>query len=206
MRLILVFVLALGIWCLLRYPYSHVVTGLGARILSVLSGMPPEEIIRVHEGEFFLDTGLVQQPYVRLSVYPVHWNSILFLSLLFITPWRLWKTCWRYLVFATLVLVLSHVGYFTVTIFGRVAAEHQTVGLGFLSEGAIKALAITVQSYSLIIEKALPFLLFAPIVMAWRKPPEPRKKRSRKKRTREKAGRNDPCPCGSGKKYKHCCL
>ena len=22
----------------------------------------------------------------------------------------------------------------------------------------------------------------------------------------EKVGRNDPCPCGSGKKYKHCCL
>jgi hypothetical protein len=22
---------------------------------------------------------------------------------------------------------------------------------------------------------------------------------------REKIGRNDPCPCGSGKKYKHCC-
>ena len=21
-----------------------------------------------------------------------------------------------------------------------------------------------------------------------------------------KRGRNDPCPCGSGKKYKHCCL
>jgi uncharacterized protein YecA (UPF0149 family) len=21
----------------------------------------------------------------------------------------------------------------------------------------------------------------------------------------EKAGRNDPCPCGSGKKFKHCC-
>src|ERR1700733_14702663 len=23
---------------------------------------------------------------------------------------------------------------------------------------------------------------------------------------REKTGRNDPCHCGSGKKYKHCCL
>ena len=23
---------------------------------------------------------------------------------------------------------------------------------------------------------------------------------------KEKAGRNDPCPCGSGKKYKNCCL
>lgn len=22
----------------------------------------------------------------------------------------------------------------------------------------------------------------------------------------EKVGRNDPCPCGSGKKYKHCCI
>ena len=22
----------------------------------------------------------------------------------------------------------------------------------------------------------------------------------------KKIGRNDPCPCGSGKKYKHCCI
>ncbi|MDJ0685771.1 MAG: SEC-C metal-binding domain-containing protein [Alphaproteobacteria bacterium] len=21
-----------------------------------------------------------------------------------------------------------------------------------------------------------------------------------------RVGRNDPCPCGSGKKFKHCCL
>ena len=25
------------------------------------------------------------------------------------------------------------------------------------------------------------------------------------KRDAPKVGRNDPCPCGSGKKYKHCC-
>ncbi len=25
------------------------------------------------------------------------------------------------------------------------------------------------------------------------------------KREEEKVGRNDPCPCGSGKKYKKCC-
>jgi SEC-C motif-containing protein len=24
--------------------------------------------------------------------------------------------------------------------------------------------------------------------------------------TAPKVGRNDPCPCGSGKKYKHCCM
>ena len=22
----------------------------------------------------------------------------------------------------------------------------------------------------------------------------------------KKIGRNEPCPCGSGKKYKHCCM
>jgi uncharacterized protein len=25
-------------------------------------------------------------------------------------------------------------------------------------------------------------------------------------KVRPKAGRNDPCPCGSGRKYKQCCL
>ena len=28
----------------------------------------------------------------------------------------------------------------------------------------------------------------------------------RKKREGPKIGRNDPCPCGSGKKYKQCCM
>ena len=30
-------------------------------------------------------------------------------------------------------------------------------------------------------------------------------KESRIVRNEEKIGRNDPCPCGSGKKYKKCC-
>jgi preprotein translocase subunit SecA len=28
---------------------------------------------------------------------------------------------------------------------------------------------------------------------------------SRQPKKVDKVGRNDPCPCGSGKKYKHCC-
>jgi preprotein translocase subunit SecA len=50
-------------------------------------------------------------------------------------------------------------------------------------------------------------------------PPQPKKQRElqaasrsgaseasqpTQRRTGEKAGRNDPCPCGSGKKYKKC--
>ncbi|RPJ78912.1 MAG: hypothetical protein EHJ94_08795, partial [Deltaproteobacteria bacterium] len=33
---------------------------------------------------------------------------------------------------------------------------------------------------------------------------EPQKKEPRKRES-EKVGRNSPCPCGSGKKYKKCC-
>ncbi len=35
-------------------------------------------------------------------------------------------------------------------------------------------------------------------------PAEPRRKAAPPARAAQKVGRNDPCPCGSGKKYKHC--
>lgn len=34
----------------------------------------------------------------------------------------------------------------------------------------------------------------------------PRKTRTIIREYNKKIGRNDPCPCGSGKKYKHCCM
>ena len=37
-------------------------------------------------------------------------------------------------------------------------------------------------------------------------PPAPRLSLSRKPEVQQKVGRNDPCPCGSGKKFKVCCL
>ena len=35
--------------------------------------------------------------------------------------------------------------------------------------------------------------------------PQEIKKQVTVKNTEKKVGRNDPCPCGSGKKYKNCC-
>lgn len=42
---------------------------------------------------------------------------------------------------------------------------------------------------------------------AQRRPPAPGVRRSREpvRRAAPKVGRNDPCPCGSGRKYKQCC-
>jgi preprotein translocase subunit SecA len=42
-----------------------------------------------------------------------------------------------------------------------------------------------------------------------KKKPAPKKaaprKKAKKAKVEIKVGRNDPCPCGSGKKYKKCC-
>jgi preprotein translocase subunit SecA len=36
--------------------------------------------------------------------------------------------------------------------------------------------------------------------------PSPRLSLPRKPEVKQKVGRNDPCPCGSGKKFKACCM
>lgn len=205
--MILALVLALITWYGLRYPYSYFVATTGAKVLSWGdSGMPADEIVTVHEGEFYLNTGLLDRngrpkPPVRMPVNQVHWNGIIFLSLVYMLPWRLWRRCWKYLLFAFLILALSHVAFFTVTVLGQVASRHQAEGIDIFSDGTIRAIAISVQTYSLIFEKAVPFLLFIPLVMAWRRPLA-RATAS----VQQNVGRNARCPCGSGKKYKHCCL
>jgi hypothetical protein len=37
-------------------------------------------------------------------------------------------------------------------------------------------------------------------------PPVPGLTLPRKPETKKKVGRNEPCPCGSGKKFKNCCM
>ncbi len=205
--MILALALALITWYGLRFPYSHVMTSAGAKVLSWHPAAPPaDEIVRVREGKFYLDTGLLDEngrpkPLVKMPVNQVHWNSIILLSLVYMLPWRLWRRCWKYLLFAFLILALSHITFFTLTVLGEVASRHRAAGIALLSDGMIKAIAISVQTYSLIFEKALPFLLFIPVVMAWRRPVTPDTAAAT-----EKAGRNARCPCGSGKKYKHCCF
>jgi uncharacterized protein YecA (UPF0149 family) len=59
----------------------------------------------------------------------------------------------------------------------------------------------------------IPFIpLLGPLACFALYDPTPQKSRKEHKRTGGKrskfegVGRNDPCPCGSGKKFKRCCL
>jgi len=57
------------------------------------------------------------------------------------------------------------------------------------------------QGYKLFFRQALPELKRIAQALKRGQPPQPRARAARP----AEVGRNDPCPCGSGRKYKHCC-
>jgi len=57
--------------------------------------------------------------------------------------------------------------------------------------------------YKRFFTRCTPFV--AEIASLWRREQMPQVRATRVQ-TSSKAGRNDPCPCGSGKKYKNCCM
>jgi uncharacterized protein YchJ len=87
---------------------------------------------------------------------------------------------------------------------GTTAPETITSFLVFLQEhGHIKNASLLVQEVK---TNKQAFLKLMPKA---KKKPAPKKaaprKKAKKAKVEIKVGRNDPCPCGSGKKYKKCC-
>jgi uncharacterized protein len=75
---------------------------------------------------------------------------------------------------------------------------------GFLSDPELKKDAKELEAYARTLPEHLPSLIYElyeynkESLSADTSPTRPQKRGPR-------IGRNDPCPCGSGKKYKHCC-
>ena len=172
--------------------------------------MPADEIISVQESRFLLDTGLDGpdgKPLEKeLLVYPVSWNGILFATAVLATPWRLLRDSWRWLLVAAFVLLASHVLYFSLSAMVQVAQLYESNGMPFLAPGWRSFLGKLAQGYSLTLGNLLPFLLMVPVVLGARRKHGRRRRRTRKITAAGRVGRNDPCPCGSGRKYKHCCM
>lgn len=209
LRLLLAFAAGFVIWYLVRFPYSHLVVRAGAPVLTWMGGPPPEALIVVKKGEFFLDTGFNdqnQEPVlIKLQLFPVHWNLAFFLGLLFITPLSTLRSRWKYLFAASAALLASHVLYFIGGMLTNSGETFASKGMPILRPGLLKTLGFLTRGYSLTLDPFLPFLLFLPILLP-RKARAPRPVLEGKgKKTSRKVGRNDPCPCGSGKKFKHCC-
>ncbi len=200
--------LAIALWYGVRGGYSAFVAGRGAVVLSWVAAVPPEEIVRERDGAFFVDTGLVQQngepfPYQRIPVHEVHWNAILFFWALSLLPKRGWRRAWWAVLVGAGALALTHIGFFAIAVYGQVAALYNEAGMGFTSEGTVRAIGYAVQIYSVAFDKIVPFLVLVPAFVIGRKPARP--PRATRPGRVPKVGRNEPCPCGSGRKFKRCC-
>ncbi len=100
--------------------------------------------------------------------------------------------------------------------------DHLREGIGLRAVGQkdpfveyqMEAFAMFQDMVASIREDVVRYLLQVQVVREGRKPERPSsgsataqilQKKEEEKTTRKKVGRNDPCPCGSGRKYKHCC-
>jgi len=108
----------------------------------------------------------------------------------------------------------------------KYVADMANLILSFVENIVVYALKITIPQYSIVeipeekrdpvIPKRFRLDIKRPGIQEWEIKYEENsfEKRSQKRngltpsisRSTQKAGRNDPCPCGSGKKYKKCCI
>ena len=164
--------------------------------------MGADEIIQEQGPVTYLDSGLVlgDGTHVRfpLDVSPVSWNAIFFSTLLLVTPLRVIRARWAYIAVALVLLAASHVAFFTFSTFTMIATAYDKNGLGFVEPRLLRALGVATQVYANMLCIALPFLLYAPVVL-WRRRPALRAPPGLA------PSRNAPCPCGSGLKFKRCC-
>lgn len=208
LRFLGAFLVCIGLWYLLRQPYTRLVVRGGAEVLSPFAGIDAGELITEDEqGRFLLappvqdDSGQADNKGILLHVYPVTWNIVFLGSLILLTSRQRLKRLWPYVLLATALLWLSHVVFLSLTIFAQVAPKLRAAGEpAFQDESLTRTLALTVQGYGVTLSLVLPFLLYAPVffLKGW-------SSRSKKGKRGPAPGRNAPCPCGSGLKYKRCC-
>jgi hypothetical protein len=203
LKLLGAFLAALALWFLLRRPYSRLIVHAGAQVLSLLAGRGADEIIIERGPDLYLDSGIARDDGTparfQLHVNPVSWNGVLFAALIAATPLRLLKRRRGYVLGAAILLAASHVGYFTFSTFTMVATAYEQAGLGFVDPRLLRALGVATQVYANMFAIALPFLLYAPVLL-WRT-----RLAARRLPPGHAPPRNAPCPCGSGLKWKRCC-
>jgi hypothetical protein len=169
--------------------------------------MDPDRIVRHEDGTFVLDTGIDRPDGTKLEkklpddIYAVSWNSVYFFWLVFVTPWRRLRRFWWYVALAFAVLFASQAAYFALNVGVEVAILYERNRMPFLSPGWREFFDVARRAYSLAVCHLVPFLLYTPIFFL-RLRPQPAWTPAA---VGGEPGRNEPCPCGSGRKYKHCC-
>lgn len=187
--------MSLVLWYLLREPLVVVYSHVADRMLPVIGFETARVVPRPKSIDvtFELDRKPVT---IQLTGarYSLSANSVVFLGLLLSLSFGLVRVRWKYLTCATLVLFLCQVTVFVVYLLSAMLSVFESQGQELTSPNLTHALDVFCESY-IAVSAALPFLLFVPVFVT----------RTKAKSAPEKVSRNAPCPCGSGRKFKHCC-
>ena len=158
--------------------------------------------IDIHTGLFVERRPII----VRLSGarYVLTLNATLFVGLLLVVPVRRLRARWGYVLTAGALLFALQSLFFTLGILCDISGPYLERGEPLLSASLVDLLRVVWQTYGQL-SLVIPFLLVAPVFLL--REPEPRAgaRRPRGPADPARAGRNDPCPCGSGRKFKRCC-
>lgn len=131
-----------------------------------------------------------------LSTEGVDSNAPFLLTLLLATPGMGWRNRAARMAAGLILLLASHALFVATKVeVTLLAAAHPLAGAAWFWNGADNFFEITGKTFF----PVLIWLLFGfPYMMGLEdRPPPPRPQKA--------PGRNDPCPCGSGKKFKRCC-
>lgn len=125
-------------------------------------------------------------------------SNLVFLVTLFLaTPGMNPKRRLARLGLGTFLLYLTHVGFVITKVeFSLVSVEHPLAGTSWLWRAVDNFLEVTGKAF-------FPILIWLPLALTYMQGEYDHRPSS--KRVTGEPGRNKPCPCGSGKKYKHCC-
>ncbi len=131
-----------------------------------------------------------------LSISGLAANVPFLLSLMLATPGLLLKNRMLRLTIGLFLLFLTQVLFLVTKVeVSLLAAAHPLAGSALFWNGLDNFLEITGKSLS-------PILIWLFFCLSYLRGTV---ESAQEARTLQKVGRNQPCPCGSGKKYKHCC-
>ena len=132
----------------------------------------------------------------RLSPEGIYSNTVFLLTLIFVTPGMRLNRRGIYLGISVVLLYLVHVVFLVTKVeVSLVASRHPLAGSTFFWESADNFLEIMGKALFPI----LIWLLLTLYYMMGAVDAIP------SRLSGKRPGRNDPCPCGSGRKYKYCC-
>jgi hypothetical protein len=133
----------------------------------------------------------------ELRVHTVHWNLVLAGTLLLATPLARLRRAPGRIALASAALFGSHVVHVTLSVLVTLAVTFEERGIELFGGAASTALSTGILLMDAVVSPILPFALWAFAVAGG--------ERSSKQGSGARVGRNDPCPCGSGRKFKKCC-